>query len=89
MLKEERHTPKGLSFKVEIPSDLLTHSPNDAEVRKRLELSAKKGTKGITIEDIDKKLKMAEQKRKLTYAHQITPEQEKRRKHALEHKRMF
>jgi len=89
MLTEERHTPKGLAFKVEIPSDLLTHSPHDAEVRKRLELSAKKGVKGITIEDIDKKLKMAEQKRKLTYAHQVSPQQEKRRQHALEHKKMF
>ncbi len=62
MLKEERHTPKAISFKVEISTDLLTHSPQNLEVKKRLELSAQKAAKGpnLTIEDIDKKLKRAE-----------------------------
>jgi hypothetical protein len=32
LLKEERTTPKAISFKVEIPSDLLTHSPNAEQI---------------------------------------------------------
>jgi hypothetical protein len=70
MLKEERHTPKAISFRIEIP-DLQGQknqlNPNP-EVKKRLELSAQKAAQGpsITMDDINHKLQKAEEKRKLS-----------------------
>lgn len=75
MLAEERHTPKAVSFRVILPVDNVKNK-DIPEVKKRLELSAKKAAQGpqITIEDISNKLQRAEEKRKASLnQHQPSP----------------
>eukprot|EP00347_Sterkiella_histriomuscorum_P008483 403344922 len=89
MLTEERHTPKAVSFRVQLPgANLSTKNP---EVKKRLELSAQKAAQGpqITIEDISNKLQRAEEKRKLSQTQHISPQAELRRLNAWENKKYY
>lgn len=88
MLAEERHTPKAVSFRVILPDTQLTKVP---EIKKRLELSAKKAAQGpqITIEDISSKLQRAEEKRKASLTQHISPRVEQRRLNAWENKKYY
>lgn len=67
----------------------MAPSPSEPEVKKRLELSAQKAAQGpqITIQDIDKKLKRAAEKRKISQTYQISPKSEERRLNAWETKK--
>ena len=91
VLQEERHTPKAISFKVQIPSTNVSPSQKELQVKHRLELSAQKAAQGpqITMEEISQKLKKAEEKRKLTLTNQISPKVEERRLNAWENKKYY
>lgn len=73
MLKPERNKPSGVSFEVDLnaaPSSLgggasTSHhlSPNELEIKKRLETYSSTGSEDLTLQAIALKLKKAEEKR--------------------------
>jgi hypothetical protein len=64
MLQEDRHTANAISFNVDLPRNL---TQGDIQIKKRLEADAEaaRGAQ-LTIDDIQAKLKKAEQKRQNT-----------------------
>ncbi|CDW87336.1 UNKNOWN [Stylonychia lemnae] len=91
VLQEERHTKEAISYKVKLPPTNISPTQKELEVKKRLELSAKKAAQGpmITIEEISMKLKRAEEKRKISLTNQISPKTEERRLSAWENKKYY
>lgn len=88
MLKEERHTPHAVAFKVDLEAPAGAEEP---EIKKRLEAYASNEGELLSREAIAEKLKRAEEKRKqalLNKSGAASPiESEERRRRAKERKR--
>ena len=85
MLKEERHTPHAVAFKVNFIDVKNIANQEEPEIKKKLESYAAQGP-ALTLELIQEKLHKAEEKRKLSQP-QPSPKYQERRLAAIEKKK--
>lgn len=84
MLREERSTPKAVSFEVLLPEQ--SKATPIPEIAKRLEAESSNLPK-ISLEDIQQKLQKAEEKRRMSLNQSNSPQFEERRNRVQQRKR--